>query len=85
MMPVVRASKRSRVFYNTGHGHLGWTLAGITARMTINLLAQQNYLPTRPRPQWHRGELWPARAPDAITFGESQQAPSAAERRPEPL
>jgi len=57
MMPVVRASKRSRVFYNTGHGHLGWTLAGITARMTINLLAQQNYLPTRPRPQWHRGEL----------------------------
>jgi len=40
MVPVVRASKRSRVFYNTGHGHLGWTLAGITARMTINLLAQ---------------------------------------------
>jgi D-amino-acid dehydrogenase len=42
MMPVVRASKRSRVFYNTGHGHLGWTLAGITARMTINLLAKHS-------------------------------------------
>ena len=40
MMPVVRASKRPHVFYNTGHGHLGWTLAGITARMTINLLTQ---------------------------------------------
>lgn len=41
MMPVVRISKRPRVFYNTGHGHLGWTLAGITARMTTNLVAQQ--------------------------------------------
>ena len=41
MMPVVRASKQPRVFYNSGHGHLGWTLAGITARMTTNLVAQQ--------------------------------------------
>jgi D-amino-acid dehydrogenase len=39
MMPVVRTSKRPRVFYNTGHGHLGWTLSGITARMTANLIA----------------------------------------------
>jgi len=42
MMPVVRASKKPHVFYNTGHGHLGWTLAGITARMTVNLLAQHS-------------------------------------------
>lgn len=41
MMPVIRASKRPRVFYNTGHGHLGWTLAGITARMTTNLVVQE--------------------------------------------
>ena len=41
MMPVVRSSKRPRVFYNTGHGHLGWTLSGITARMAANLVAQQ--------------------------------------------
>jgi D-amino-acid dehydrogenase len=41
MMPAVRISKRPRVFYNTGHGHLGWTLAGITARMTTNLVVQQ--------------------------------------------
>ncbi len=41
MMPVVRSSKRPRVFYNTGHGHLGWTLSGITARMATNLVAQQ--------------------------------------------
>lgn len=41
MMPMIRASKRPRVFYNTGHGHLGWTLAGITARMATNLVAQE--------------------------------------------
>ena len=41
MVPVVRASKRPRVFYNTGHGHLGWTLAAITARMTVTLVAQR--------------------------------------------
>lgn len=41
MMPVIRASRCPRVFYNTGHGHLGWTLAGITARMATNLVAQQ--------------------------------------------
>ena len=32
MMPVVRQSKKDmRVFYNTGHGHLGWTLSPATA------------------------------------------------------
>jgi D-amino-acid dehydrogenase len=41
MVPVVQASKRQRVFYNTGHGHLGWTLAAITARMAVNLVAQR--------------------------------------------
>lgn len=41
MVPVVRISRRPRVFYNTGHGHLGWTLAGITARMATNLVAEQ--------------------------------------------
>jgi D-amino-acid dehydrogenase len=41
MVPAVRISRRPRVFYNTGHGHLGWTLAGITARMATNLVAEQ--------------------------------------------
>lgn len=45
MMPAVRASRRPRVFYNTGHGHLGWTLAGITARMTVDLI-QRSLRPT---------------------------------------
>ena len=31
MMPRVGAGKAANVFYNTGHGHLGWTLSAITA------------------------------------------------------
>lgn len=33
MMPVVKAGKRKGVFYNTGHGHLGWTLSSVTAEL----------------------------------------------------
>lgn len=33
MLPVVRQSKRHNVWYNTGHGHLGWTLSACTAEM----------------------------------------------------
>ena len=35
MMPRVGAGRRSRVFYNTGHGHLGWTLSAQTAQMIV--------------------------------------------------
>jgi D-amino-acid dehydrogenase len=31
MLPRVGAGRKSRVFYNTGHGHLGWTLSAATA------------------------------------------------------
>jgi len=31
MLPRVGQGKRTNVFYNTGHGHLGWTLSAITA------------------------------------------------------
>jgi D-amino-acid dehydrogenase len=31
MMPRVGAGRRPGVFYNTGHGHLGWTLSAVTA------------------------------------------------------
>lgn len=31
MMPRVQRGKRPGVYYNTGHGHLGWTLSGATA------------------------------------------------------
>lgn len=33
MMPRVGAGRRPGVFYNTGHGHLGWTLSAATAEM----------------------------------------------------
>jgi D-amino-acid dehydrogenase len=37
MMPRVRAGRRPGVFYNSGHGHLGWTLSAATAQ----ILAEQ--------------------------------------------
>jgi D-amino-acid dehydrogenase len=36
MMPRVGPGKRSRVFYNTGHGHLGWTLSAATAQIVAD-------------------------------------------------
>lgn len=33
LMPRVGPGKAPRVFYNTGHGHLGWTLSAATAEM----------------------------------------------------
>lgn len=40
MMPVVKQGKRERVFYNTGHGHLGWTLSAATAVMISQQIFQ---------------------------------------------
>ena len=40
MMPVVRHGRQERVFYNTGHGHLGWTLSAATAAMISQEIAQ---------------------------------------------
>lgn len=37
MMPIIRRSKNPKVYYHTGHGHLGWTLSAATAK----LLTQQ--------------------------------------------
>lgn len=39
MMPITkRSDKNSKVFYNTGHGHLGWTLAPITAKQIADIV-----------------------------------------------
>ena len=39
MMPIVRKSKYFKnVLYNTGHGHLGWTLSAATAKKISDLL-----------------------------------------------
>ena len=42
MMPIVNRGKRERVFYNTGHGHLGWTLSAATAVMISQQIAQSH-------------------------------------------
>ena len=39
MMPRVSRGRAARVFYNTGHGHLGWTLSAATAKMIGQTIA----------------------------------------------
>lgn len=39
MMPRVGKGRQPGVFYNTGHGHLGWTLSAATAQMVAETLA----------------------------------------------
>lgn len=42
MMPIIKQSdKFYKVFYNTGHGHLGWTLGPITGRKLADLVKEQ--------------------------------------------
>jgi D-amino-acid dehydrogenase len=38
MLPRVGAGRRPGVFYNTGHGHLGWTLAAATADIIAEIV-----------------------------------------------
>lgn len=39
MMPITKQSdKDNNVFYNTGHGHLGWTLAPYTAKQITDII-----------------------------------------------
>lgn len=42
MMPIVEQSKNNKqVFYHTGHGHLGWTLSPVTAKMLVNIIKEK--------------------------------------------
>jgi D-amino-acid dehydrogenase len=39
MMPIVKKSKYfNNIFYNTGHGHLGWTLSAATAKAISDMI-----------------------------------------------
>jgi D-amino-acid dehydrogenase len=41
MMPIVRRAKSAKnVYLNTGHGHLGWTLAPATAKAITNIIEE---------------------------------------------
>lgn len=42
MRPQVRRGRQSGIFYNTGHGHLGWTLSAATAEMLAELVDASN-------------------------------------------
>jgi len=39
MMPRVGVGAKPNVFYNTGHGHLGWTLSAGTAEMITEIIS----------------------------------------------
>jgi len=44
MMPIIKQSKvDSRVFYHTGHGHLGWTLSPATAKKLTNAVLNAHF------------------------------------------
>lgn len=38
MMPRVMRGRRPGIFYNSGHGHLGWTLSAATAMIAVELV-----------------------------------------------
>jgi D-amino-acid dehydrogenase len=38
MIPIVRPGRLKGVYYNTGHGHLGWTLAPATANIIADVI-----------------------------------------------
>ena len=40
MMPRVGRGRRPGVYYNTGHGHLGWTLSAATAAMITAVIGE---------------------------------------------
>jgi len=53
MMPRVQPGKQPGVFYNTGHGHLGWTLSAATAQMVADqVLAAQGGARKSVGPAW---------------------------------
>jgi D-amino-acid dehydrogenase len=45
MMPRVGRGNRPGVYYNTGHGHLGWTLSAATAAMVSQVIGQDLTVP----------------------------------------
>ena len=75
MLPRVGAGQRARVFYNTGHGHLGWTLAAATAELVAEAVGRGLRGVTAPgvadlpRQTGERGGLTPPRSPRPAAGG----------------
>jgi D-amino-acid dehydrogenase len=38
MLPRVGPGRVKGVYYNTGHGHLGWTLSAVTVQMVADMV-----------------------------------------------
>lgn len=53
MLPRVGRGRAAGVFYNTGHGHLGWTLSAATARIVAGAVAGEDR-PARAAVAGHR-------------------------------
>lgn len=51
MMPRVGRGRAANVFYNTGHGHLGWTLSAATADLIAAQVSSALGAPPRPARQ----------------------------------
>lgn len=52
MLPRVGNGKRQGVFYNTGHGHLGWTLSAATAEIVASHIAASMPAGEKPQAEW---------------------------------
>ncbi|MGI9494217.1 MAG: FAD-dependent oxidoreductase, partial [Geminicoccaceae bacterium] len=39
--PILGKGRHDNLYYNTGHGHMGWTMACGTARITADLIADR--------------------------------------------
>jgi D-amino-acid dehydrogenase len=62
MMPKVGRGNAANVFYNTGHGHLGWTLSAVTADMVADTVTHHMASVNQtPKPQYTLGQLHPAK------------------------
>jgi D-amino-acid dehydrogenase len=60
MLAHVGRGRRPRVFYNTGHGHLGWTLSAATAGMIADTV-EASLRPARPIPRFATPSVTAAR------------------------
>ena len=43
MMPHIGPGRKQGVYYNTGHGHLGWTLSCISAQLIGDIIQSQHH------------------------------------------
>lgn len=81
MLPRVGRGKAPNVFYNTGHGHLGWTLAAATAEIVSEEIESALPLSSalrRPQPpqqscdRRHQHDAKPMRSDETAPFAPSR-------------